>query len=264
MASVTVPPLDIALAELSGTRAAADKAVARVAELERQVQLARVAVDEAIARAGESLADAASDGDASMLGADVSRLRSEVDVLEVALRFARKGADVGREAVAVAEGKVAYARLYEATLELEARNWAFARVIGAVDAMYGQWLPCYQAVDEARGVAESYAAVLARNGVEIPLPAPRVNAPAGLGQVTAYWRDHVMPEFRRSAGRLVNAGDVDAVAKRAPSLVLVDPVPYPEDIVQADGASIGGIVGDVVSIPARVVARVRQAVGAPS
>jgi hypothetical protein len=73
-----------------------------------------------------------------------------------------------------------------------------------------------------------------------------------------------MPEYRRSAGRLVNAGDVEAVAKRAPSLVLVDPVPYPEDVVQADGASIGGIVGDVVSIPARVVARVRQAVGAPS
>ena len=94
---MTVPPLDIALAELSGTRAASDKAVARVAELERQVQVARVAVDEAIARAGESLADAASDGDASSLGADVSRLRSEVDVLEVALRFARNGADVGRE-----------------------------------------------------------------------------------------------------------------------------------------------------------------------
>ncbi len=264
MSVVTVPPLDIALAELSGTRAAADKAVARVAELERQVQLARVAVDEAIARAGESLADAASDGDASSLGADVSRLRSEVDVLDVALRFARKGADIGREAVAVAEGKVAYARAYEATAELEARNWGFARVVGAVDALYGQWLACHQAWDEARGKAEAYAAVLARNGIEIPLPGPRVHAPGGIGQVVTYWRDHLMPEYRRSAGRLVNDGDVEVVAKRAPSLVLVDPVPYPEDIVQADGSSIGGIVGDVVSIPARVVARVRQAVGAPS
>ena len=255
MVTTAVPTRDQAVADVERAVAARDRAVARVADLEGQVRAAREAMASTVERAGEALADldaSAGGPDARTLGADVARLRADLDVLEVGVSKARAAVTAANGAVDAARAVVDYVRVCETCDELEAWNWAFARLVGGVDVAYGEWLDACRAFEEARERATAGVSALEASGVTWTIPAPRVHPPSGLGQVVGHWRGHLIPEYRRSAARLVNGGALDEGGKRAPVIVPVDPVPYPEDL------TTGGV-------PAGVVERVRRVLsGAPS